>query len=340
MAKAENIPPFEFEGVTIESGTRATVDVPIASLYDHSQMTMPVHVIHGRRPGPCLFVCAALHGDEINGVEIIRQLLKRPALKRLRGTLLAIPVVNVYGFIQRTRYLPDRRDLNRFFPGTDGGSLAGNLASIFMNKIVSRAQYGIDLHTGSNFRTNLPQVRAQLDDEETERIAKAFSAPVILDAALRPGSLREAAETMGATVIVYEGGETLRFNDWAVNVGVQGIILTMRELGMLPESPRAKVTKKSSLSRKSIWARAPKSGVIETLTRLGAMVTKGQPLAMVADPFGKNEVPLPSPSDGIIIGQTILPLAHAGEALFHIAEFDDTDAAAARIRQDFDDEPA
>ena len=184
--------PFLIGDAVVQPGERVTIDLPAGQLYTHTNMNMPVHVIHGRRPGPRLFVCAALHGDEINGVAIIRKLLGQAALNRLRGTLLAIPVVNVYGFLNRERYLPDRRDLNRSFPGSEKGSLASRLAHVFMTEIVARADYGIDLHTGSHHRTNLPQVRAQLDDPQTADLAKSFRAPVLLDAALRPGSLRQA----------------------------------------------------------------------------------------------------------------------------------------------------
>lgn len=303
---------------------------------------MPVHVIHGRKAGPCMFISGAIHGDEINGVEIVRRLIRIKALKRLRGTLLAVPVVNVHGFVQRTRYLPDRRDLNRFFPGSKEGSMAGHLASIFMEKIVKPSQFGIDLHTGSNFRANLPQIRAQLDDPETERMARAFKAPIILDAALRPGSLREAAEKEDATVIVYEAGEALRFNEWAVSIGVKGCLSVMREIGMLSPPAKPGRAKPSSMSRNSTWVRAPNSGVVQIIKKLGAHVVKGDCLGTVSDPFGENQSEILSPANGIIIGETVLPLAHRGEALLHIAEFKNPEATAERIeliRQDFDAEP-
>lgn len=173
-------PAFELGGVSIAAGQRMSVGLPMARLYTHTEMTMPVHVVHGRQAGPTLFVSAAIHGDEINGIEIIRQLLKNRALLRLKGTLLAIPFVNPFGVIQRSRYLPDRRDLNRSFPGSPSGSLAGRLAHLFVEQIVKRCTHGIDLHTGSNHRTNLPQIRADLKDTETARLAKIFGAPLVL----------------------------------------------------------------------------------------------------------------------------------------------------------------
>lgn len=204
MTKATD---FMIGGTAVSPGSRVTIDLPMARLYTHNEITLPVHVVHGRRAGPVFFVCAAVHGDEINGVEIIRRLLKIKALNHLKGTLLAIPIVNPFGFIQRSRYLPDRRDLNRSFPGSSKGSLAGRLAHLFMTEIAERCDFGIDLHTGSNFRTNLPQIRACLNDSQTRELASAFGAPVIVPSVLRDGSLRGAISELGKPVLVYEGGE-------------------------------------------------------------------------------------------------------------------------------------
>src|SRR5690554_5631376 len=158
-AKAEAMrAAFEIAGHRIKPGRRALVGLEMPRLSSHTALTMPVHVIHGRRDGPTLFVCAAIHGDELNGVEIIRQVLKTRALNQLRGTLIAVPVVNAYGLIQESRYLPDRRDLNRSFPGSVQGSLAARLANLFLEEIVSRCTHGIDLHTGAIHRSNLPQI--------------------------------------------------------------------------------------------------------------------------------------------------------------------------------------
>ncbi|MBW2374167.1 MAG: succinylglutamate desuccinylase/aspartoacylase family protein, partial [Deltaproteobacteria bacterium] len=179
-------------GTCVAPGTRASLQIPVARRYTANEVFLPAHVINGKRPGPRLFVSGAVHGDEINGTEIIRRLLKLPALENLSGALIAIPIVNVYGFAAQKRYLPDRRDLNRSFPGSSSGSLAARLAHIFMAEVVAKSTHGIDLHTGALHRSNLPQIRACLDDPETLRLARAFGAPVIMDSALRDGSLREA----------------------------------------------------------------------------------------------------------------------------------------------------
>ena len=220
-------------GVKIKPGGRITTQIPVARLYTHTEMTMPVHVVHGRREGPRLFVCGAIHGDEIVGTEIIRRLMQRKRLKSLRGTLLATPVVNVYGFLQHSRYSPDRRDLNRFFPGSEKGSLTSQLAGTFMEEVVRGSTHGIDLHAGSNYRSNLPQVRAAIDDPETLRLAKAFKVPVIINAKTRDGSLRHAASESGVTMLLYEAGEALRFDEVAIRAGVRGVMAVMQALGML-----------------------------------------------------------------------------------------------------------
>lgn len=321
-------------GTCIAPGERRTIDLPAARLYTHAPLPMPVHVVNGRHDGPRLFVSAAIHGDEINGVEVIRRLLRLPALKRLRGTLVAIPIVNVHGFIHHTRYLPDRRDLNRSFPGSDEGSLASRLASLFMNEIVEHCTHGIDLHTGAVHRDNLPQIRANLDDPETERLARAFGVPVLLNATLRDGSLREAAAAHGIPMLLYEAGEALRFDEVAIRAGVSGVVSVMRALDMLPASKRkARHTATPLVARTSTWVRATESGILRAMVSLGSQVKKGGLLGMVADPFGEHEYEITSPVAGIVIGRTNLPLVNEGEGLFHIARFSAVSQVAANVEE-------
>ncbi len=303
----------------IRAGTRATIDIPIAKLYTHTDMTMPVHVIHGKKAGPVLFVSAAIHGDEINGVEIVRRLLNLKLLKNLRGTLIAIPIVNVYGFINTSRYLPDRRDLNRSFPGSSRGSLASHLANIFMNEIVAQSTHGIDIHTGANHRSNLPQVRASMENPEVERMAQAFGAPVIINASLRDNSLRAAVIDRGIPMLLYEAGEALRFNEQPIRIGLKGIVSVMRELEMLPRK-RLNPNKRSSVVvEASRWIRAPKSGIVNSSIGLGSIVKKNEIIARVIDPLGDLEEKVISPFEGIVIGILSLPLVHEGDAIFHLA---------------------
>ncbi|MDH5408231.1 MAG: succinylglutamate desuccinylase/aspartoacylase family protein [Gammaproteobacteria bacterium] len=308
-------------GTTVIAGQRETIDLPLGSLYTHAPLSMPVHVICGKRPGPRLFISAAIHGDELNGVEIIRRLIKDKVLKRLQGTLVAIPVVNVHGLLHQSRYLPDRRDLNRSFPGSDRGSLAARVANIFMQEIVSQCSHGIDIHTGAIHRSNLPQIRANLDDDETARLAHAFGVPVILNSNIRDGSLREASAELGLPMLLYEAGEALRFDEVAIRAGVRGIKNVMRELDMLPPSRRKRKETNPVVARSSSWVRASDSGVFRSIVELGKRVEKGRVLGVISDPFGETEFEIKAAFEGIIIGCNRLPLVNEGDALFHLARF-------------------
>lgn len=325
-------PPFELAGHTIYPGQRLQIDMPVARLYTHTPLHIPVEVVHGRKAGPVMLVCGGIHGDEINGVEIVRRLLRSKAINSLRGTLIAVPVVNVFGFLQQTRYLPDRRDLNRCFPGSEKGSLGGRIATLFREEIVDHATHIIDLHTGAIHRTNLPQIRAQLSaGSETERMADAFGAPVILNAELREGSLRHYAQNRGIPVLTYEAGEALRFDEWAIAPGVRGVLRVMRRLDMLAGAQRQRSPAPAELANGSSWARAPIDGILRPKIRLGARVAKGEVLGKVADPFGNDEGEVRSMADGIVIGMSRLPLANEGEALYHIARFDEIEEAETAI---------
>jgi predicted deacylase len=218
----------------IEPGERKNIDLPIADLYTSTSLSMPVSVINSRKPGPVLFVSAAIHGDELNGVEVIRRLLRLKAMRRIRGSLIAVPIVNVHGFLDQSRYLPDRRDLNRSFPGSSQGSIAARMASVFHKQIVSQSDFGIDLHTGAINRSNLPQIRGNLDDDKTLQLARAFGVPVIINANIRDGSLRACAVDLGIPVLIYEAGEALRFDEISIKAGVRGVLIVMRALGLLP----------------------------------------------------------------------------------------------------------
>ena len=322
---------FEIGGASIDPGNRTTIDIPMAGLYTHTPVALPVHVVHGNSAGPVLFVSAAVHGDEINGVEIIRRLIRSPTLARLRGTLLAVPIVNVFGFHNRSRYLPDRRDLNRSFPGSEQGSMASRVANLFLRQIVQRADFGVDLHTGAIHRDNLPQVRANLSDERIERMAMAFSAPVVIHSEGVEGSLRMAASAQGVPMILYESGEALRFDELCIRIGLRGVIQVMRTLGMLPKHKTKH--RPPILLRSSTWVRAPKSGILRSVVSLGTPVATGDTLGIVSDPFGEREVEVASSADGVIIGRANLPLVYEGEALFHIGRSQSGDAVEAHLEE-------
>ena len=324
---------FVISDQALAPGTRTTIDIPLGVLSNHTPMTLPVHVVHGRRDGPTMFVSAAIHGDEVLGVEIIRRLMQASALKTLRGTLMLIPIVNGFGFISHSRYLPDRRDLNRSFPGAANGSLAGRLAHIFMTEVVQRADVGIDLHTGALHRANLPQIRADLEKGDCLALAKSFGAPVILHSDLRDGSLREAAQEEGVDVLIYEAGEALRFEEFAIRAGVKGVLSVMKHLGMVTAKASKAMANKSVMSRSSHWLRAPVGGIFRATKTIGDSVEKGEAIGAIADPFGETEADVVTKAAGIIIGRTNLPVVNQGDALIHIAKVFNPEKAEGRIEE-------
>ena len=337
--KRETRAPFEIGGVSVAPGSRATIDLPISVLFDHTPMTLTVRVMHGRQPGPVLLVCAAVHGDEINGVEIIRRLLRFSSLGRLRGTLIVVPIVNTFGFINQTRYLPDRRDLNRSFPGSATGSLTSQLAHLFSTEIVAKCTHGIDLHTGAIHRSNFPQIRAVLTDPKVREMARAFGVPLLLNAKIRPGSLRGAATAHDIPMLVYEAGEALRYDSMSIQAGFRGVVNVMRYLDMLPaprkreraerenESENVVPPKAQVIAQSSTWVRAPAGGLLRDPLRLGSMVLEGTRLGTISDPLGNKEARVISPIDGILIGRTNLPVVNQGDGLFNVAHVGNTDSA-------------
>jgi hypothetical protein len=334
--------PIEIAGVRIQPGRSAVIRVPVTQRLTTGQVEIAARVVHGRRPGPRLFVSAALHGDEINGTEILRRLLGMPLLRRLRGTLVAVPVVNVYGFVSQQRYLPDRRDLNRSFPGSARGSLAARVAYSFLTNFVEGSTHGIDLHTGAIHRTNLPQIRVRLSNPAIEDMARAFGAPVILNSPLRPGSLRAAADDLGIPTLVYEAGEALRFDEFSIRAGIRGIVSVMRHLEMLPRTRSMRRVSSAVISHKSVWIRAPDTGMLTTQLRLGATIQRREVLGSITDPFGENTRTIRSPVSGVLIGRTNLPLANEGDALFHVGTFDRIESVAEEVdafREDLELDP-
>ncbi|WP_075171055.1 succinylglutamate desuccinylase/aspartoacylase family protein [Neptunomonas phycophila] len=315
---------FEIAGITVAPGSRTVVDLPMPKQSNHSNMNMPLHVVHGRRNGPVLFISAAIHGDELNGIEVIRRVLAHKSIAKIVGTLIAIPVVNSYGLIQQSRYLPDRRDLNRSFPGSQKGSLAARLAHLFVEEVVSKCTHGIDLHTGAVHRSNLPQIRADLDDDETRKLAESFGVPVLLNASLRDGSLRGACKEYGIPVLLYEAGEALRYDESSIRAGVTGVMNVMRTLGMLPASRRKGRAYEPYIARKSVWVRATESGMMRMIVSQGEHVAKGELLGYIDDPYSGGQHAVNATHEGVVIGRLELPMVHEGDAVVHIACFEDS----------------
>jgi len=330
MALTKNS-PFKFEKQSIAPGESKTINLSLGQLYTHSPVSMPVHVINGKYAGPVMFIAAAIHGDELNGIEIIQRLLRLPSLKRIRGTILAIPIVNVLSVVHQSRYLPDRRDLNRCFPGSKKGSMAARMANTFMSKIVKHCDFGIDLHTGAVHRSNLPQIRAHLHNEAMESLAKAFGAPVVLNSKPSSSTLRGACEKKNIPVVTYETGEALRFDELGIRAGVKGIVNTMRHIGMMAKLKNPKKLA-VTLAKESSWVRAPESGILRSNLKLGSLIKKGQQLATVTSPYEDSETDVKSTVTGILVGKTNIPLVHGGDALFHVAKVTQSAKAAAKIK--------
>lgn len=310
---------FEIGGQLISAGTRRTIDLPVSSLSDHTPVHMSAHVIHGRVEGPTCFVSAGIHGDEVIGIEIVRRLLKSSALRGMQGTLIVVPIVNSFGFINKSRYLPDRRDLNRCFPGSEGGSLAARLAHLFLTEIVARSDVGIDLHSAAIHRINYPQVRVSPDDAAARALADAFNAPIIMQSPQRSGSLRHAAAELGKTILLYEAGEGLRFDEVSVRAGQVGILRVLKALDMISGRGIAKPKAPPQFCPSSKWLRAPMGGLFRSLKADGDLVRNSQILGVVSDPFGETAADIAAPFDGIIVGRAVLPVVNEGDAVFHLA---------------------
>lgn len=320
MTTSRTRAPFTLGDLEVRASRTGTGELPLPRLVTGTPVALPVRVVHGRHDGPTMLVSSAIHGDELGGVEITRRVTERLVARDLHGTVVLVPIVNVHGFLTGDRYLPDRRDLNRSFPGTPGGSLASRIAHVFMDQLVSRCDVGIDLHTGSDHRTNLPQVRADLDDPVTRDLATAFGAPVMLHARLRDGSLRAAGVADGTTMLLYEGGEALRFDEAAICAGVDGILRVAHRLDMLDTDEPPAPPEEPLVSRRSRWVRARRSGVVTMQVGLGDRVAKGAPLTVVHDVLGRRLSRAGAPFNGIVIGHRLHPLVHQGDALVHVAD--------------------
>jgi predicted deacylase len=315
---------FEIAGQSIPKGKRVRLEIPIASLFDYTTMSIPLEVIRGQTDGPVVFVSGAIHGDEIIGVEIIKRVSKRKELNKINGTIILIPIVNPFGYNNNVRYLPDRRDLNRTFPGSKEGSLAARIAYTFLHEIVAKCNYGIDIHSGSVHKDNFPQIRISEFDQESSDLAQVFGAPVVLKSGLRTGTLRKACHELGIKTLLYEAGEALRYDDHSINIGVHGILNVFKKLGMISKSssegrkPRTVIQVKSSY-----WIRARNSGSLRIMKKIGTFVKENELLGILTDPFGDNKVDVRASKAGIIIGCITMPLVNHGNALFHIATIEE-----------------
>lgn len=319
----EKMKPLIIGEFTIMPGEERKIELPVAKLYTDADVSLPVHIFRSKKPGPTIFISAAVHGDELNGIEIIRRLITQKNFKIIRGTVIAVPMVNVYGVVNQSRYMPDRRDLNRCFPGSSKGSLAGRVAYKFLNEIVKACDFGIDLHTGAIHRSNLPQIRADLSDEATKELAGVFGVPVVLHSNVLDGSLRQAAVENGTKVLLYEAGEALRFDEFSIRAGMKGILNVLHHLQMMRKQRVKRKNYEPFIANSSGWVRANASGIVHNKVDLGDQIEKDDVLAEIGSPFGDVIDVVKATRSGILIGKQNIPLVQEGEAMFHIADFEE-----------------
>lgn len=323
--------PFEIAGESLAPGERRNLAIPISQDLNGLSATLALQVLHGARPGPCVFVSAAVHGDEINGIGIVQRLCAVLDPASLAGTLILAPAVNIYGVINHERYLPDRRDLNRSFPGSARGSLAAQLAKVFFDHVIGRCTLGIDLHTAAVHRYNLPQVRIASENPYLVELAMAFGAPVIIESPLRDGSMRELAHSRGTPMLLLEAGEALRFDRLSIAVGAEGVQRVLAHIGMMEADDGLTVVGIPARANRSTWVRAPRGGITHRVRKSGDTVHQGDILARVTGLFGEDPMEMTSPVDGIVIGHATLPVVNQGDAIFHIAQVANLEHAGERI---------
>lgn len=311
---------MSFGGRKIRPGDSADVRLKVSETYTADPISIPVTVVRGRRRGPTLFLTASVHGDELNGVGIIRDLLNEYDLRDLAGTLLAVPVANVPGFLQLQRYLPDGRDLNRSFPGSPRGSLTARVAHMLFEQVIRRSDFGIDLHTGGGERSNYPQIRADLDEPAVAELAHAFGARLIIHGAGPDRSLRRTAVRHGVPTIVYEAGGPRRLEKPFIRAGLDGVLNVLAHLGMIDAEVHPPPL--CLEVRKTRWLRAKVGGILNLEVELGQPVRRGDVLCVNTNPFGRERSQLEASFSGIVIGLTRIPLVHPGDAVCHLARQD------------------
>jgi hypothetical protein len=314
---------FTVSGIEIQPGETREIYLKVSESFLSSSILIPVTVIRGTKPGPTAFISAAIHGDEINGIDIVRRLIFDIDHENLAGTLIAIPVVNIPGFLGQTRYLPYHRDLNRFFPGKKNGNNAERIAYRLFKEVVSKCDFGIDLHTASSGRSNLPHLRGDMSDPEVRKLARAFGATVLVNQPGVRGSLRREATQAGVPTILFEAGEAGRFSKRVSQAGLRGVLNVLAEMKMWP-SPRHKRPPFQVIVRESQWVRAEKGGILDLDIRPGDLIYKGDTIGTILNPFGRTVTEIRAPATGIIIGITTQPITVPGTGIAHVARLKKT----------------
>ncbi|MDO6389943.1 M14 family metallopeptidase [Pontibacter sp. BT731] len=308
---------IKINGVSIDRGEKVLTRLVISKLPSGTVIDIPVYVFRSVHDGPVLLLMAGMHGDEVNGTEIIRRMITKKMLYPLKGTIIAVPILNIYGFLNFSRDVPDGKDVNRSFPGNREGSLASRVAHRFMKEVMPYIDYGVDFHTGGSSRGNYPQIRCVLAESRNQQLAEAFAAPFTLNASYRQGSLRKEAAKLGKHILVYETGESLRFDERGIAMGIEGTLRLMHHLSMGASAPAP--TEPTTICMKDIWVRAKNAGLFRSLVQEGSYVRKGQVVGTITDPYGEMEVRLNAPAAGYIVGLNNMPVVNQGDALMHIA---------------------
>lgn len=306
-------------GETVEPGENKLLKIKIDRLPTGTLIDIPVYVHNSKKPGPTILVQAGLHGDEINGIEIVRRMLAEKQFDVESGAVIAVPILNIFGFIHFSRDVPDGKDVNRSFPGTKSGSMANRIAYFYLNEILHQIDYGIDLHTGGGQRNNFPQIRYTEADKKSAELAEVFNAPISFASKLIKGSFRNAAFKMDKPTVVFEAGESMRFDDYAIKEGMQGILNVLKHFKMIPDidTPYAERRKTVYLSGRR-WLRAPTAGMFIPKIINGSECKKGQVLGIVTDTFAKRKKTIKAPFDGLIFCVNHQAVVNQGDALFHV----------------------
>ena len=313
---------FEINGMSVEPGETADLKIYVGRLPSGARIYIRGKVAHSENKGPVVLITGGVHGDEINSVQIVRQFTESGLMQKLQiGTVIAIPVVNVYGFIYFSRDLPDGKDVNRSFPGSPSGSLASRIANTLTKMILPLVDYGMDFHTGGASRYNYPQIRYTTTDEKSKELARVFGAPQVLARSTIPNSLRRLAQKTGKPFLVFEGGESLRLDGHSIEIASQGIMRVLKHLNMLADAPLR--TEPIAHITKSSWIRASQAGLFTWVKHSGSLVQKKDNLGSIHDPHGEFKVQVNSKRDGYIIGHNNAAVVSMGDALFHLGyEYD------------------
>ncbi|NJB71579.1 hypothetical protein GGR42_002041 [Saonia flava] len=317
MGAVEENRTITIGGTEVPPGTNKLLQINIARLPTGTLIDIPVHVFNSKNPGPTVLVQAGLHGDEINGIETVRRMLQGKQFKIQKGAIIAVPILNVFGFIHFSRDVPDGKDVNRSFPGSKTGSLASRIAYHYTSEILPQIDFGIDLHTGGAQRSNFPQVRYSEGDENSKKLAEIFNAPFSFPAKSISGSFRKAAYRMGKPTIVYEAGESMRFDSYAIEQGLEGIINVLSHFDMIPSGQTVKGS--VDLSERK-WIRASKAGMFILKVNNGSFVKEGQVIGLLTDTFAKTNKNVKAPFDGHVICVNHQAVVNQGDALFHIGK--------------------